>query len=65
MRMKNIKLKGNKKEMLLLVDQNTKLEKGMCEGEGGGVSKTAIYTRECRVRGSGRDIHRDGRLMRV
>lgn len=39
MRMKNIKLRGNKKEMLLLVDQNTKLEKGMCEGDGGGVQK--------------------------
>lgn len=53
-----MKLRGNEKEMLLFVDQNTKhsgfflfgpgLEKGMCEGG----TKTAINTRECRVRGS-------------
>lgn len=52
--------------MLLLVDQNTKRiirdwKKGMCEGG----TKTSINTRECRVRGSGRDFHRDGACVSV
>lgn len=59
--MKNIKLRGTKKEMLLLVDQNTKrIFFFVCSGLGKG-----MWPRECRVRVSGWDIHRDGRLMRV
>lgn len=46
---------------LLIKTQNIGfLEQGMCEGG----TKTAINTRECRVRGCGREIHRDGRLVR-
>lgn len=66
MRTKNKKLRGNKKEMLLLVDQNTKLDKGTGKGNLRGRNKNCCqYPKAQSPRERKRYPPGNGRFMRL